>query len=70
MKSDSEIARDVEDDLRGDPDISSDDIAVAVNNGAVALTGFARSYVEKRVAEVDAKYVAGWWRSPTTLRSA
>jgi osmotically-inducible protein OsmY len=45
MKSDSEIKRNVEDDLRGDPDIDPTDIAVAVNNGAV------RSWAERQEAE-------------------
>jgi osmotically-inducible protein OsmY len=59
MRSDSDIKRDVEDELRWDPDIKSDDIAVAVTGGVVALTGFVRSYGQKRQAETDAKRVAG-----------
>ena len=47
MRSDSEIKRDVEDELRWDPDIVSDDIAVAVKSGVVTLTGFVRSYGQK-----------------------
>lgn len=42
MRSDSDIKRDVEDEPRWDPDISSDDIAVAVKDGVVTLTGFVR----------------------------
>ena len=37
MRSDSDIKRDVEDELRWDPEISSDDIAVAVKNGVYEL---------------------------------
>jgi osmotically-inducible protein OsmY len=59
MRSDSDIKRDVEDELRFDPDIKSDDIAVAVKNGVVTLTGFVRSYGQKLQAETDAKRVAG-----------
>jgi osmotically-inducible protein OsmY len=59
MKSDSEIKRDVENELLWDPDIRSDDIAVAVKDGTVTLAGFVRSYRQKRQAEADAKWVAG-----------
>jgi osmotically-inducible protein OsmY len=59
MKSDSEIKRDVEDELRWDPDIDATDIAVAVKNGVVELTGFVRSYGQKFQAEADAKRVSG-----------
>ena len=59
MRSDSDIKRDVEDELRWDPDISSDDIAVAVKAGVVTLTGFVRSYGQKLQAETDAKRISG-----------
>jgi osmotically-inducible protein OsmY len=59
MRSDSDIRRDVEDELRWDPDIDATDIAVSVNNGIVALAGFVRSYMQKYEAENDAKRVAG-----------
>jgi osmotically-inducible protein OsmY len=59
MRSDSDIKRDVEDELRWDPDIGSDDIAVAVRNGVVTLTGFVRSYGQKLQAEADAKRISG-----------
>lgn len=59
MRLDSDIKRDVEDELRWDADISSTDIGVAVNNGVVTLTGFVRSYAQKTQAERDAKRVAG-----------
>jgi len=59
MRLDSDIKRDVEDELRWDPDIDATDIGVAVNNGVVALTGFVRSYAQKTEAERDAKRVAG-----------
>lgn len=59
MRTDSDIKRDVEEELRWDPDIKSDDIAVAVKSGVVALTGFVRSYGQKLQAEADAKRVSG-----------
>ena len=59
MRTDSEIRKDVEDELRWDPDIDATDIAVSVKNGVVALTGYVRSYVQKVQAETDAKRVAG-----------
>jgi osmotically-inducible protein OsmY len=59
MKSDDDIKRDVEEELRWDPDIDSTDIAVAVKNGVVTLTGFVRSYTQKYQAERDAKRVEG-----------
>ena len=59
MRSDSDIRRDVEDELRWDPQIDPIDIAVGVNNGVVTLAGFVRSYSERRLAETAAKRVAG-----------
>jgi osmotically-inducible protein OsmY len=59
MRSDSDIKRSVEDELRWDPDISSADIAVAVKSGVVTLTGFVRSYRQRTQAEADAKRVIG-----------
>lgn len=59
MKSDSDIKKDVEDELRWDADIDATDIGVAVKNGVVTLTGFIRSYSQKWQAERDAKRVSG-----------
>jgi osmotically-inducible protein OsmY len=59
MRADSDIRRDVEDELRWDPDIDATDIAVTVKNGVVTLAGFVRSYMQKYQAEADAKRVAG-----------
>ena len=59
MRLDPDIRRDVEYELHWDPDIDATDIAVAVNNGVVALTGFVRSYSQRTQAERDAKRVAG-----------
>ena len=59
MRLDSDIKRDVEDELRFDPDIDATDIAVTVHNGVAQLTGFVRSYPQKTQVERDAKRVAG-----------
>jgi osmotically-inducible protein OsmY len=59
MRSDLEIKRDVEDELRWNPDIDATDVAVAVKSGVVTLTGFVRSYAQRYEAENTAKRVAG-----------
>src|SRR5688500_2863909 len=59
MRSDIDIKRDVEEELRQDPDIDATDIAVAVKNGVVTLSGFVRSYAQKVEAEHAAKRVLG-----------
>jgi osmotically-inducible protein OsmY len=59
MRSDSDIRRDVEDELRWDPDIDATDIAVSVKNSVVFPAGFVRSFMQKYQAEADAKRVAG-----------
>jgi len=59
MKSDSEIERDVREELQWDPDLNAEDIAVSVKDGIVTLTGFTRSYTDRLEAEAAAKRVAG-----------
>jgi osmotically-inducible protein OsmY len=59
MRSDDEIKRDVEAELRWERDINATDIAVAVKDGVVTLSGFARSYMQRWQAERAAKRVAG-----------
>jgi osmotically-inducible protein OsmY len=59
MKSDSEIERDVRDELKWDPDLNADDIAVSVKDGVVTLAGFTQSYFDRLEAEAAAKRVAG-----------
>lgn len=58
MRPDNDIKRDVEDELRWEPNVDPTDIAVAVKNGVVTLTGFVRSYAEKFTAERAVKRVA------------
>lgn len=59
MKSDEDIRADVEAELQWDPDIRAADVAVAVKDGVVTLTGFVRSFSQKWQAERDAKRVSG-----------
>ena len=59
MRTDSEIERDVVEELKWNPDLDSTDIAVTVKDGVVTLAGFVKSYVDKTEAEVAAKRLAG-----------
>jgi osmotically-inducible protein OsmY len=59
MQTDSDIKRNVEEELHFDPSIHGMDIAVAVKEGVVALTGFVHSYSQKYEAERVVKRVAG-----------
>jgi osmotically-inducible protein OsmY len=59
MRSDSEIERDVKEEIQWDPDIDATDIAVTVKKGVVTLAGFVKSYTDKYEAEAAAKRVAG-----------
>jgi osmotically-inducible protein OsmY len=58
MKSDKEIERDVREELKWNPDLDADDIAVSVKNGVVTLAGFTPSYTDRLEAEATAKRVA------------
>ena len=59
MRSDSDIRRDVEEELRWDPAIEARDITVGVENGIVTLMGHVPSFSQKWEAERAAKRVAG-----------
>ncbi len=59
MRTDEQIKRDVEDELRFDPRFDATDVAVTVKDGVVALTGFAKSYLEYLDIEAAAKRVTG-----------
>jgi osmotically-inducible protein OsmY len=59
MRNDLEIKRDVEEELKFNPDIDATDIAVSVKDGAVQLSGFVRSYAQKWEAERAAKRISG-----------
>ena len=59
MKTDTEIQKDVMDELKWEPLLNASEIGVAVKNGVVTLTGSVDSYFKKEEAENAAKRVAG-----------
>ena len=59
LRTDSEIQRDVADELKWDPSLEDDDIAVAVRDGVVTLAGWVKSYSDKWRAERVASRVKG-----------
>lgn len=59
MTTDADIKRDVESELKWDPDIDATDIGVAVKSGVVTLSGFVRSFTQKYEAERATKRVKG-----------
>src|ERR1700737_1025630 len=59
MRSDSDIERDVKEELEGAPDLDASGNAVSVKKDVVPLAGFVKSYTDKYEAESAAKRVAG-----------
>jgi osmotically-inducible protein OsmY len=59
MRADSEIQRDVENELEWDPDVDAKNISVKVKDGVVTLMGFVPSYTDKYSAERIAKRILG-----------
>ena len=59
FRSDSDIQRDVVAELKWDPSLEDEDIAVAVRDGVVTLAGFVHSYLDKWRAERVASRVKG-----------
>ena len=59
IRLDADIRRDVEVELRWDPNVDSKDIAVTVDKGVVTLTGFVKKFSDKYAAERVAKRVLG-----------
>jgi len=57
--SDEQIRREVEEELRYDPSLAEDDIAVSVRDGVVTLVGRVKSYLDKWRAERSASRVRG-----------
>ena len=55
MKSDREIEKHVEEELKWVPGFDASDIAVTVNDGVVTLAGFVKSYNGTFEAEAAAK---------------
>jgi osmotically-inducible protein OsmY len=59
MKTDSELQRDVLDELKWEPSINASRIGVSVKDGIVTLSGHMDSYWERFMAERAAKRVRG-----------
>lgn len=59
MKTDTEIRRDVEDELRWDPSIDDTRVGVTVNNGVVTLTGDVSNLSDRWAADEIVKRVGG-----------
>jgi osmotically-inducible protein OsmY len=59
MRTDSDILKDVAAELKWEPGLRDDDIAVSVRDGVVTLAGFADSYADKWRAERVASRVKG-----------
>ncbi|MFI5232938.1 MAG: BON domain-containing protein [Gemmatimonadales bacterium] len=59
MKSNSELQRDVADELRWQPSVREAEIGVAAKDGVVTLTGTVDSFAQKLAAERAAKAVLG-----------
>lgn len=57
--TDTDLQRDVLDELRWEPSVNAANIGVSVKNGVVTLTGHVSSYAEKYAAEKAAKRVHG-----------
>jgi osmotically-inducible protein OsmY len=61
-RADDQIRRDIEQRLKADAVLASEDIQVAVKDGVATLTGTVDSYTKKQVAETDATEVLGLQR--------
>lgn len=59
MKSNSQLQRDVMDELQWEPRVDHANIGVAAKDGIITLTGFVGSYAEKLAAEKAARRVRG-----------
>lgn len=59
MKTNSELQRDILDELGWEPSVDAAAIGVTVDEGIVRLTGDVPSYTEKRAAEHAVKHVVG-----------
>ncbi len=59
MKTDLEVQKNVQEQLRREPILNAAEIGVSVKNGVVTLTGQVDSYVKKMAVEKAAKRVSG-----------
>ncbi len=59
MKTDSEIKKDVLDELKWEPFLNASEIGVAVKDGVVTLSGMVDTYTKKQIAEKATRRVKG-----------
>src|ERR1700727_2375496 len=59
MGTESDMRRDVEEEIRADPDAESTEIAVSINGGLLTLTGSVHSWRQKLHVETLAKRISG-----------
>jgi osmotically-inducible protein OsmY len=59
QKTDAQLQQDVLDELRWEPRVKEEDIAIAVRDGVVTLSGQVESYAQKVAAERAVSRVAG-----------
>lgn len=59
MKTDVELLKDVQEELKWEPLLNKSEIGVYVKNGVVTLTGFVDTYLKKTTAESAASRVTG-----------
>ena len=59
MKSDSQLQRDVMDELRFEPSVNAANVGITVKEQVVTLTGTVETFAERWAAECAAKRVAG-----------
>jgi osmotically-inducible protein OsmY len=58
-KTDSELKKDIEDELRCDPKVNAAQVGVSVDDGAVSLFGSVNTFAERWAAEDATKRVGG-----------
>jgi osmotically-inducible protein OsmY len=59
MKTNSQLQRDVQDELLWEPRLKSTQVGVTATDGVVTLSGYVNSFAQKRAAEEAALRVAG-----------
>jgi len=59
LRTDTELQKDIADELKWDPSLRNDDIAVGVRDGVVTLAGFVDSYSDKWKAERVTSQIRG-----------
>ena len=59
MKTDTDLQRDVLDELQYEPSLEAQAIGVTVHEGVVTLTGHVQTYIDKYTAETATKRVSG-----------